>query len=45
MKDLGSAKRTLGMEILQDRKARKLWLSQKRYIEQMLKRFNMEIQS
>ena len=27
MKDLGSAKRILGMEILRDRKARKLWLS------------------
>ena len=27
MKDLGSAKRILGMEILRDRKACKLWLS------------------
>ena len=27
MKDLGSAKRILGMEILRDRKAGKLWLS------------------
>ena len=27
MKDLGSAKRILGMEILGDRKARKLWFS------------------
>ena len=27
MKDLGSAKRILGMEIPQDRKAGKLWLS------------------
>ena len=35
-KDLGSAKRILGMEILRDKKACKLWLSQKRYIEQIL---------
>ena len=43
MKDLGSAKRILGMEILRDRKAGKLWLSQERYIEPMLDRFNMKI--
>ena len=42
MKDLGSAKRILGMEILQDRKVGKLWLSQERYIERMLERFNMK---
>ena len=42
MKDLGSAKRILGMEILRDRKAGKLWLSHKRYIERMLERFNMK---
>ena len=28
MKDLGSAKHILGMQILRDRKADKLWLSQ-----------------
>ena len=28
MKDLGNAKRILGMEILRDRKAGKLWFSQ-----------------
>ena len=33
MKDLGSAKRILGMEILRDRNVGKLWLSQERYIE------------
>ena len=43
MKDLGNAKRILGMEILRDRKAGKLWLSQERYIEWILKRFNMKI--
>ena len=42
MKDLGSAKCIFGMEILRDRKARKLWLSQERYIERMLERFNMK---
>ena len=43
MKDLGSAKRILGMEILRDRKTCKLWLSQEIYIEWMLERFNMKI--
>ncbi|KAG8497073.1 hypothetical protein CXB51_008352 [Gossypium anomalum] len=42
MKDLGPAKKTLGMEILRDRKASKLYLSQKRYIEKVLCRFNMQ---
>ena len=42
MKDLGNAKHILGMEILRDRKACKLWLSQKRYIERMLERFSMK---
>ena len=42
MKELGNAKHILGMEILPYGKARKLWLSQERYIEQMLERFNMK---
>ena len=42
MKDLGSAKCILGMKILRDRKAGKLWLSQERDIERMLERFNMK---
>ena len=42
MKDLGSAKCILGMKILRDRKAGKLWMSQERYIERMLERFNMK---
>ena len=42
MKDLGSVKRILGMEILRERKARKLWLSQERYIERMLENFNIK---
>jgi hypothetical protein len=41
MKDLGVAKKILGMEILRDRKASKLYLSQKGYIEKVLHRFNM----
>ncbi|KAG8499034.1 hypothetical protein CXB51_005442 [Gossypium anomalum] len=42
MKDLGPAKKILGMEILKDRKASKLYLSQKGYIEKVLCRFNMQ---
>ncbi|KAG8478904.1 hypothetical protein CXB51_028750 [Gossypium anomalum] len=42
MKDLGPAKKILGIEILRDRKASKLYLSQKGYIEKVLCRFNMQ---
>ncbi|KAG8501080.1 hypothetical protein CXB51_003194 [Gossypium anomalum] len=42
MKDLGPAKKILGMEILRDRKTSKLYLSQKGYIEKALCRFNMQ---
>ena len=42
MKDLSSAKRILGMEIIRDRKAGQLWLSLEIYIEQMLERCNMK---
>ncbi|KAG8484888.1 hypothetical protein CXB51_021392 [Gossypium anomalum] len=42
MKDLGPAKKILGMEILRDRKASKLYLSQKGNIEKALCRFNMQ---
>ncbi|KAI3780212.1 hypothetical protein L2E82_10183 [Cichorium intybus] len=41
MKDLGAAKKILGMEIVRDRKSRILHLSQKGYIEKVLRRFNM----
>uniref|UniRef100_A0A2N9IN96 Integrase catalytic domain-containing protein n=1 Tax=Fagus sylvatica TaxID=28930 RepID=A0A2N9IN96_FAGSY len=34
MKDLGPARQILGMQILCDRKAKKLWLSQEKYVEQ-----------
>ena len=42
MKDLGVAKKILGMEIMGDRVAGRLSLSKKRYIEKVLRRFNME---
>jgi len=41
MKDLGAAKQILGMQITRDRKAKKLWLSQEKYIEKVLDRFSM----
>ncbi|KAE8719481.1 putative ribonuclease H protein [Hibiscus syriacus] len=41
MKDLGTAKKILGIEICMDRDSRKLWLSQRGYVEKMLKRFAM----
>ena len=42
MKDLGPAKQILGIEITRDRKNRRLWLSQERYVERILERFNMK---
>ena len=42
MKDLGAAKKILGMEISRDRSSCRLWLSQENYILKVLKRFNME---
>ena len=42
MKDLGEARKILGMEIKRDRKSRKLWLSQGNYIEKVLEKFRME---
>ena len=41
MKDLGPASQILGMKIIRERKSQKLWLSQERYIEKVLERFNM----
>ena len=41
MKDLGAAKKILGMEIKQDKKSRLLFLSQQSYVEKVLQRFNM----
>ena len=42
IKDLGIAKKILGMEIHKDRESRKLWLSQKNYIRKVLEKFNMQ---
>ena len=42
MKDLGAAKKILGMEILRDKVVGRLSLSQKEYIEKVLRRFNMQ---
>ena len=41
MKDLGSSKKILGMDIHRDRKNGKLWLSQQKYVEKILMRFSM----
>jgi hypothetical protein len=41
MKDLGAAKKILGMEINRDRKSGMLFLSQHGYIQKVLHRFNM----
>ncbi|GMI95521.1 cysteine-rich RLK (RECEPTOR-like protein kinase) 8 [Hibiscus trionum] len=41
MKDLGAAKKILGMEIHRDRGSRKPWLSQQGYVEKVLERFGM----
>ena len=42
MKDLGSTEQILGMRITGDRKKKKLWLSQEKYIEKVLDRFNIK---
>ena len=42
MKDLSPTKKILRMEITRDRKNRKLWQSQERYVERILERFNMK---
>ena len=41
MKNLGAAEKILGMEIHRNRQEEKLFLSQKKYIEKVLKRFGM----
>ena len=42
MKDLSPTKKILRMEITRDRKNRRLWQSQERYVERILERFNMK---
>ena len=41
MKNLGEAKKILGMEITRDRSSCRLCLSQKNYVLKVLERFNM----
>ena len=42
MKDLGMAKKLLGIEIRRDRGLGRLWLSQSGYVGKVLERFSME---
>eukprot|EP00253_Pinus_taeda_P007058 PITA_07058 len=42
MKDLGAANYILGMETKRDWEKRKLWLKQRKYVETILQRFNMQ---
>jgi len=42
MKDLGASNFILGMEIKRDQKKRKLWLNERKYVEKILQRFNMQ---
>ena len=41
-KDLGEAKKVLGMEIEQDRRSGKVSLTQKGYLQKALQRFNID---
>jgi hypothetical protein len=42
MKDLGAANFNLGMEIKRDHANKKLWLNQRKYVEVILQRINMQ---
>lgn len=42
MKDLGPAQKILGIRIMRDRKNKRLWLSQEKYIKKVIRRFNMK---
>ena len=42
MKDLGTERYIPGMDIIRDRQNRKLWLGQSKYVDTILKRFNMQ---
>lgn len=42
MKDMGAAKKILGMEIKRERSSRKLFLHQKGYLEKVISRFEMQ---
>ena len=42
MKDLGEAKKILGMEIKWDRRKDTIWLTQSQYLRRILQRFGMD---
>jgi hypothetical protein len=42
MKELGPTQQILGMKIIHDKKKRKFWLSQEKYIDKVLDRFNIK---
>lgn len=42
MKDLGPARRILGMFIVRRRESKKIWLTQGDYVSRLLKKFKME---
>ena len=42
MKDMGAAKKILGMKIRRERKERQIYLSQRSYLEKVISRFGME---
>ena len=42
MKDLGEAKKVLGMEIARDRRSGKVSLTQEGYLQKVLQRFNID---
>jgi hypothetical protein len=42
MKDFGASNFILGIEIKRDQERRKLWLNQRKYVETILQRFNMQ---
>lgn len=41
MKDLGVNRYILGIDIIRDRASRKLWMSQRKYVNSMLEKFSM----
>lgn len=42
MKELGVARKILGMEITRDRNNKRIWLSQKSYVDKVLKTYHMQ---
>ena len=43
MRDLGDLDKFLGIRVIQDRPARKLWLSQELYINKLASKFHLEL--